>query len=150
MRFHLTDRILGHVPDESIRTRKVTSRLETYWRDSAGGPVMPPALVLEALCQAGAWLVMLSTGVRRRAALLSVAEVEVTGPVRPGDVLDVDAWVESMSDEAAVMSGVATVDGRVVLRATDVMCALVDVAQLDDPEVTRLQLDRLVGQGGPR
>jgi len=150
MQFHLTDRILDHVPGESVRARKVTSRLETYWRDTADGPVMPPALVLETLCQAGACLVMLSTRVRRRAALLSVADVAFTAPVRPGDVLEVDARVESISEEMAVMSGEVTVDGEVVLRAVDVMCVLIDVAELDDPDTTRLQLDRLVGQGAAR
>lgn len=144
MRFLLTDRIVAYTPDRAVRARKVTSRTETYWRDLGTGPVMPPALVLETLCQAGACLVMLSTGVRRRAALLSVGEVVVVGDVRPGDVLDVDARMVSVSDEAAVMSGEAAVDGRVVLRAADVMCALIDVAELDDPEDTRRELDRLV------
>ncbi|PSL02359.1 3-hydroxyacyl-[acyl-carrier-protein] dehydratase [Haloactinopolyspora alba] len=146
MLFQLTDRIVDYQPGRSIRARKLTSRAEPYWRESADdGPVMPPPLVLETLCQAGAWLVMLDTDVARRAALLSVSDTRFSGPVRPGDVLTVDATVESSSAERAVMSGVVRVDERTVLEASDVMCALVDTADLDDPAVTRRQLEALSG-----
>ncbi|TDC33669.1 3-hydroxylacyl-ACP dehydratase [Kribbella albertanoniae] len=141
--FHLTDRITGYEPGRSIRARKVTSRSEPYWRETPDGPVMPAPLILETLCQAGAWLVMLDTDVRRRAALLSVSDARFLGTVRPGDVLDVIAGVESVSEERAVMSGVVEVAGRTVLEATDVMCALIDSAELDDPATTRRQLAAL-------
>ncbi|WP_026877744.1 3-hydroxyacyl-ACP dehydratase FabZ family protein [Jiangella gansuensis] len=147
MLFQLTDRIVGYEPGREIRARKLTSRSEPYWRQTPDGPVMPPPLVLEVLCQAGAWLVMLDTDVARRAALLSVADVRFTGPVRPGDVLDVTATVESASDEMAVVSGTVVVGDRTVLEATDVMCALIDTAELDDPAVTRRQLAALTGAG---
>ena len=147
MLFHLTDRITAYEPGRSIRARKVTSRTEPYWRETPEGPRMPPPLVLETLCQAGAWLVMLDTDVRRRAALLSVADARFPGTVRPGDVLDVIATVESVSEERAVMSGVVEVGGRTVMEATDVMCALIDTAELDDPETTRRQLAALRDTG---
>ncbi|GAB3921834.1 hypothetical protein GCM10029976_009440 [Kribbella albertanoniae] len=86
---------------------------------------------------------MLDTDVRRRAALLSVSDARFLGTVRPGDVLDVIAGVESVSEERAVMSGVVEVAGRTVLEATDVMCALIDSAELDDPATTRRQLAAL-------
>lgn len=140
MLFQLTDRITGYEPGRSIRARKVTSRTEPYWRESPDGPVMPPPLILETLCQAGAWLVMLDTDVARRAALLSVADARFTGIVRPGDVLEVAASVESASDEMAVISGIVRAGDRTVLEATDVMCALIDTAELDDPAATRRQL----------
>ncbi|MEJ3743461.1 hotdog domain-containing protein [Actinomycetes bacterium KLBMP 9797] len=147
MLFHLTDRIDGYVPGQSIRARKLTSRLETYWVDSPDGPVMPPALVLETLCQAGAWLVMLTTDVRRRATLLSLAGADFRGAVRPGDELTVEATVSAFSDEAAVMSGEIRVADRVVLAANDLMCALIDTGELDDPAATRSRLDHLTRAG---
>ena len=84
MRFFLLDRIDDIDPHRSVRARKLTSTAEHYWRDGGSGPQMPPTLVLEALCQAGTWLILESTGFERRAALLSVADVASarrSGPV---------------------------------------------------------------------
>ena len=145
VRFHLIDRVDEWERERSVRGRKVTSLSEELWEESADGAVMSPPLVLEALCQAGTWLVMISTDRRKRAALLSIASVDFLGAVRPGDVIELEATVESMSDEGAVISGRATVDGETVLEATDIMCALIDagdLADLDDTERIQHMLTR--------
>ena len=145
MRFHLIDRIDDWEPQRSVRGRKVVSLSEELLEETDDGLVMPPPLVLEALCQAGTWLVMISTDRRKRAALLSIASVDFLGTVRPGDVIELEATVESMSDEVAVLSGRATVDGQTVLEATDIMCALIDasdLADLDDTERIQHMLTR--------
>src|SRR5438132_13998144 len=105
MRFHLIDRVDAWEPLRSVRAAKLTSYSEEYWNSSADGPIMRPPLVLEALCQAGTWLVMLSTVLRKRAALLSVGSVDFLGDVRPGDVLELEGAVVSTGDEVAVVSG---------------------------------------------
>lgn len=140
MRFHLIDRVDSWEPGQSVRARKLTSLSEEFWEDAGDGPQMPPPLVLEALCQAGTWLVMITTDRRKRAALLSIGSVDFLGPVRPGDVLQLEGEVDSMSDEVAVVSGRVTVDGTAVLEAKDIMCALIDAQDLADLEDTeRLQ-----------
>ena len=140
MSFHLIDRVLSYEPSRSVRGRKVTSLSEEYWEDSEAGPVMPPPFVLEALCQAGTWLIMISTERRKRAALLQVGSVDFLGDVRPGDVIDLVGTVESMNEEVAVLSGHALVDGRPILEAKDIMCALIDAGDLADLDDTaRLQ-----------
>jgi 3-hydroxyacyl-[acyl-carrier-protein] dehydratase len=140
MRFHLIDKVDSWEPGKSVRGRKLTSISEEYWEDTGDGPVMPPPLALEALCQAGTWLVMITTDRKKRAALLSIGSVEFLGPIRPGDVLILEGSVDSMSDEVAVVSGKVTVDDRAVLEATDIMCALIDAGDLADLEDTeRLQ-----------
>ena len=104
--------------------------------------------MLEALCQAGTWLVMISTDRRKRAALLSIGSVDFLGDVRPGDVLELEGKVESMSDEVAVVSGRVTVEGKPVLEAGDIMCALIDagdLADLDDTERLQGMLTRTAG-----
>ncbi len=88
---------------------------------------------------------VISTDRRKRAALLSIASVDFLGVVRPGDVIELEATVESMSDEVAVISGRATVEGEIVLEATDIMCALIDagdLADLDDTERIQHMLTR--------
>ncbi len=143
MRFHLIDRIDSVDPGRFVSARKLTSRLETFWRDEGQGPQMPAPLVLEALCQAGTWLIMASTDLRQRAALLSVDEVVISAAVRPGDVLVLEGVVESMGAETAVLSGRVSVDGREVLRADSIMCALMAVEDLEDVDTVRAMLHRL-------
>jgi 3-hydroxyacyl-[acyl-carrier-protein] dehydratase len=65
--------------------------------------------------------------------------------VRPGDVLELEGSVDSMSDEVAVVSGRVTVDGTSVLEARDIMCALIDadtLADLDDTKRLQEMLTR--------
>jgi 3-hydroxyacyl-[acyl-carrier-protein] dehydratase len=137
MRFHLIDRIDSYEPKASVKGRKVTSLSEDYWEDAGDGAVMPPPLVLEALCQAATWLIMISTDTRQRAALLSIGSVEFLDDVRPGDVIELEGVAETWGDETAVVSGRAVVDGRVVLDAKDVMCTLIDADTLEDTEDTK-------------
>jgi 3-hydroxyacyl-[acyl-carrier-protein] dehydratase len=148
VRFHLIDRVLSYEPAKSVRGRKVTSRSEDYWEDSPAGPVMPDPFILEALCQAGTWLIMITTERRKRAALLQIASVSFLGPVHPGDVLELEGTVDSMSDEVAVISGRVTVDGRAVLEAREIMCALIDAADLADLEDTERLQKMLTRAGG--
>jgi 3-hydroxyacyl-[acyl-carrier-protein] dehydratase len=108
---------------------------------------MPPPFVLEALCQAGTWLIISSTELRKRAALLSVGSVEFLGDVHPGDVLQIDGTVDSMSEESAVISGRVTVDDRPVLEAREIMCVLIDSEDLDDLESTKRMQQMLTRRG---
>ncbi|WP_033439078.1 3-hydroxylacyl-ACP dehydratase [Saccharothrix sp. NRRL B-16314] len=159
MRFHLIDRVDELEANRHVVARKVTSHREDYWRELGRGPEMPAHLVLESLCQAGTWLVVTSTEGRLRAALLSIDSVVFGDPVRPGDVLTLTGGVESISDEIAVLSGTASVDGKVVLEAESIMCALIAADQLDSPEETErmrhqlaghLPVKQLVAAGGAR
>ncbi len=140
LRFHLIDKVESCEPGQSVRGLKLTSLSEDYWEQGADGPKMPDPFVLEALCQAGTWLVMITTERRKRAALLSIGSVEFLGAVTPGDVLRLEGSIDSMSDEVAVISGRVTVDGRSVLEAKEIMCALIDAGDLADLDDTlRLQ-----------
>lgn len=147
MRFHLIDRVDAYEPARSVRARKLTSRSEEYWEESPRGPIMPPPFVLEALCQAGTWLVMITTDRSKRAALLSIGSVDFVGDVYPGDVLIMEGSVDSMGDEVAVVSGRVTVDGRTVLEAADIMCALIDASTLEDLEDTE-RMQQLLTRAG--
>jgi 3-hydroxyacyl-[acyl-carrier-protein] dehydratase len=143
----LIDRVDAYEPARSVRARKLTSRSEEYWEESPRGPIMPPPFVLEALCQAGTWLVMITTERSKRAALLSIGSVSFVGDVSPGDVLIMEGTVDSMGDEVAVVSGRVTVDGRTVLEATDIMCALIKADTLEDLEETE-RMQRLLTRAG--
>jgi 3-hydroxyacyl-[acyl-carrier-protein] dehydratase len=140
MRFHLIDRVDEWQPERSVRARKLTSHSEELWEPDGGGVRLCPPLILEALCQAGTWLIMLSTERRKRAALLSVGAVAWGEPVRPGDVMEMRCTVDSWGEQAAVISGEVTVGDRVVLAASEVMCALMDADELADfDDMARLE-----------
>jgi 3-hydroxyacyl-[acyl-carrier-protein] dehydratase len=136
MRFHLIDRIDAWESGHRIRGAKLTSRSEGFWRPGPCDEQMPEALVLESLLQAGTWLVMLTTERRKRAALLSIGSASFCGPVVPGDVLVLEVDIASMTDEAVLVSGRVTVDGRPVLVAHDVMCALMEAGTLESLDAT--------------
>jgi 3-hydroxyacyl-[acyl-carrier-protein] dehydratase len=143
VRFHLIDRVDSYEPEREIRARKLTSRSEEYWEQDGEELVMPPPFVLEALCQAGTWLIMISTERRKRAALLQVGSVAWHKDVKPGDVLELAGHVDSFGEDTAVISGTVTVDGETVLEAGEIMCALIDAEQLADLEDTKRLQDML-------
>jgi 3-hydroxyacyl-[acyl-carrier-protein] dehydratase len=140
VRFHLIDRVEECEPGVSVRARKVTSFSEEYWEEVDGELRMPPPFVLEAFCQAGTWLIMITTDRRKRAALLQVGSVTWGRDIRPGEVLVMEGAMSSFGEETAVLSGTVKVDGETVLECEDVMCALIDGSDLADLEDTeRLQ-----------
>jgi 3-hydroxyacyl-[acyl-carrier-protein] dehydratase len=147
MRFHLIDRVDAFEPSKSVRARKVTSLSEDYWEEGDGGLVMPAPFVLEALCQAATWLIMISTERAKRAALLSIGSVDWHADVRPGEILEMVGEVGSFGSETAVVSGHVSVEGRTVLEARDVMCTLIDADTLADLDDTRRLQETLTRAG---
>jgi len=136
MRFHLIDRVEEIEPGASIRARKVTSFSEEYWEEVDGELRMPPPFVLEAFCQAGTWLILITSELRKRAALLQVGSVTWHRDVRPGEVLVMKGTMSSFGEESAVLSGAVTAEGELVMECEDVMCALIDASDLADLEDT--------------
>jgi 3-hydroxyacyl-[acyl-carrier-protein] dehydratase len=145
VRFHLIDGIDAYEAGRWIRARKLAGAADEYWDRAGDQPVMPPELVLESLCQAGQWLLLASTGVKRRGTLVSVGEADFLTPVHPGDLVRLEARIERLDDESAVISGEASVGGQTILKADAVMAVLVDAAELEDPDDTRRMLEGLMG-----
>ena len=143
MRFHLIDRVDSFEPSKSVQARKVTSLSEEYWEEDDGRLVMPAPFVLEALCQAATWLIMISTERAKRAALLSIGSVDWRGDVHPGEILEMAGEIGSFGNETAVVSGHVSVEGRTVLEAQDIMCALIDADTLADLDDTKRLQDML-------
>ena len=112
---YLIDRVDELEPGRSVRARKLTSLSEEYWEPDGDELAMPAPFVLEALCQAATWLIMITTERRKRAALLSIGSVDWARPVRPGEVLVMSGEIDSFGEETAVVSGRVTVDDEVVL-----------------------------------
>lgn len=136
MRFYLVDRIDCYEPWRFIQARKLTSRNEAYYASSADVTLVPKQLILEALCQAGSWLALLSSERRKRAALLSIGLVDYLRDVQVGATLKMDVSIDSADEERMVFSGKVTVGDEIVLDVRDSMCVLMDASALEDLDDT--------------
>ena len=92
-----------------------------------GRPLMPGVLILEALAQTGAVLVLLGTGMPESKLLLfaGVEDGRFRRPVQPGDQLRLECEVLQARSSACKMRGRAFVDGKLVAEGV-VLCSIVD------------------------
>jgi 3-hydroxyacyl-[acyl-carrier-protein] dehydratase len=108
-RFHQSHRLIGI---------KTVSRSEDFFTDHfPGQPVMPGALLVECMAQAGTALLELSQDLRVKALLTMVDRAKFKTPVRPGDTLSVDVTLQSTDGAWARVDGVIRVQNRVVADA---------------------------------
>ncbi len=95
MRFTLVDKVLELEPNRRIVALKNLSLAEEYLADHFPGfPVMPGVFMLEAMTQAGAWLVRASEDFAHSVVLLREARnVKYGNFVEPGNQLVVTAEI---------------------------------------------------------
>ena len=142
MRFHLIDRITELNPGKSIAALKNLTLAEEYLADHFPGfPVMPGVLMVEALTQAGGWLIRHTEDFEHSTVLLKSARaLKFTNFVTPGKALkvflEVHAWngnectfkATGMVDEQSAISGRLTLE-RFNLRDRDPRAAPADEIQ---------------------
>ncbi len=119
MRFTLVDRIVEFQPGVRITAVKSLSMAEEYLADHFPNfPVMPGVLMLEAMTQAGAWLVRLSEDFAHSMVVLKQAANAKFGQfVEPGQTLTVTAEVLSQDASETKLKAQGTVDGRTAVSA---------------------------------
>lgn len=90
-----------------------------------GHPIMPGVIIVEAMAQVGA-VMMLASGENKGklAFFLSIDNVKFRKPVVPGDQLLLEVEAIKVKSRTAQVRGKALVDGKVVTEA-DFVCALV-------------------------
>ncbi|MGQ9573772.1 MAG: 3-hydroxyacyl-ACP dehydratase FabZ family protein [Thermoguttaceae bacterium] len=139
MRFSLIDRIESLEPGVRITALKALSLAEEYLADHFPRfPVMPGVLMLEAMTQAGAWLVRASEDFAHSMVLLKEARGIKYGQfVEPGQTLRVTAEILSQTERETVLKvkgivdGRVTVNGRLVLERYDLAETQPEYAQTD-------------------
>jgi 3-hydroxyacyl-[acyl-carrier-protein] dehydratase len=137
MRFILIDRIERLEAGRRAEGYKLIRPDEEYFRDHFPGyPVVPGVLILESLAQLGGRLVEHSereaSGRRILPLLGKVEQAKFVRSVRPGDRLDLAVDVVAIAQDAARVTGVASVGGRKVATAA-IMYAIVDPERADMP-----------------
>jgi len=119
MRFTLIDRIVEYEPWQKIAARKNLTLAEEYLADHFPGfPVMPGVLMLEAMTQAGAWLVRASEDFRHSMVVLREARNVKYGTfVEPGQTLTIKAEVLGHDDREVKLKAQGEVEGQVSVSA---------------------------------
>lgn len=114
MRFTLLDRITLIEPGRKLVAVKCLSLAEEYLEDHFPRfPVMPGVFMLEALAQAGAWLVRASEDFAHSVVVLKQARhVKYADFIEPGQVLTVTVEQLSQDDRETKLKATGTVDGR--------------------------------------
>jgi 3-hydroxyacyl-[acyl-carrier-protein] dehydratase len=139
MRFLLVDRIDALEPGRRIDARKTVS-FEEAWlpRPNAPFPAIPSALLVEAILQAGMWLLRHATDFRRQPVVVAAEDVRVGRPVRAGETIRLVAEVRRLSDEGGVLRGEARAGDEVVASGGRIVCAFLPLDEFDDPDEARL------------
>ena len=118
MRFVLIDRILELQPGHSVVAVKNLSLAEEYLAEHFPGfPVMPGVLMLEALTQAGAWLIRETEDFAHSVIVLKQAKMIKYGSfVEPGKQLQLRVEVVDHGDRETSFKGKGVIDDQVMVQ----------------------------------
>jgi len=117
----MVDRVLELEPGKSIRTLKNVAGNEIQFLGHFPGySIMPGTSIIEAIGQSASILFSYTTGKGMESkefmALAAVNDMRFLVPVLPGHTMIMDVNIVKMTDEAALIEGVAQVEDTVVTR----------------------------------
>lgn len=126
--FLLVDRITELVPKERIvGIKQVTANEPFFQGHFPGAPVMPGVLIIEALAQCGALLVLreIENHTAKLPFFSGIKEARFRRPVTPGDTLTLEVTALRVGTRVQRMRGEAKVNGELVAEA-EIMSVIVE------------------------
>jgi len=126
--FLLVDKIIDLVPKEKVVGIKNVTYNEPYFPGHfPGHPVMPGVLILEAMAQTGAVLILdaIENNEEKVAYFMSIDGVKFRKPVLPGDQIQIEVDMVRFRMGSCKMAAKAFVSGELVCEA-ELMAAIVD------------------------
>jgi 3-hydroxymyristoyl/3-hydroxydecanoyl-(acyl carrier protein) dehydratase len=134
MRHFWLDRIIECEPGRRAAGVKAVSLAEDHFEAHfPGNPVLPGVCVLEGLAQTAGVLLWQTHGADRLALLVSAERVRFQSFARPGELLRLEAEIESLNDPHGVVRCTATAAGRPIVAAR-LSFVMVEADQLIAPE----------------
>jgi 3-hydroxyacyl-[acyl-carrier-protein] dehydratase len=117
----MVDRVLELEPGKRVKTLKnITGNEIQFLGHFPEYAIMPGTLIIEAIGQSASLLFSHTSGkgMEERAfmALASVNDMRFLAPVLPGHTMIMEVKILKMTDEAALIEGVASVEDTVVTR----------------------------------
>jgi len=126
--FLMVDKILDLVPKERVVGVKNVTTNEPFFRGHfPGHPIMPGVLILEAMAQTGAILLLdsLKNPEQKLAYFMSIDNVRFRKPVFPGDQIQIEVELARYRPTSCKMIGKAFVSNELVCEA-EFMAAIID------------------------
>jgi len=119
MRFQVVDRILEIAPGQRIRMVKNLTLAEEYLADHFPTfPVMPGVLMLQALVEAGAWLLRITDDFRHSVIVLrEVRNVKYGTFMQPGKSMTVTVEFVETQEDTATFKGKGECEGASTVSA---------------------------------
>jgi 3-hydroxyacyl-[acyl-carrier-protein] dehydratase len=117
MRFNLLDRIVALESGETLRAIKCLTMAEEYLADHFPGfPVIPGVLMLEAMVEAGAWLIREEEDFAHSLVVLREARnIKYASFLEPGQTLTVSVEKLGETENETKLKATGTVDGQVTV-----------------------------------
>lgn len=139
MRYLLIDRIDTLQRHRRVTATKCVALSEDHFLDHFPGlPVMPGALIIEAMAQAATVLLEWSSDQTKKAMLVMVKDLKFRTPVMPGDQIRIEEEVVATHDGLVELVCVARVDDGVVASGSLIM-GLRDATTIYHPSVLHLR-----------
>jgi beta-hydroxyacyl-ACP dehydratase FabZ len=126
--FLLVDRVLEMEPGKRVVAIKNVTFNEPFFQGHfPGAPVMPGVLIVEAMAQAGAVLLLhdMPERARKLVYFTGIDGARFRRTVVPGDQLRLTLEIVKLRSKTCKMRGTATVDDRLAAQA-EILSALVD------------------------
>jgi len=112
--FLFVDRVVEFEPSRRIVAVKLVAADEPHLTRTAGGAaVLPPTILMEAVAQAGALLVLATPEHRGRVPfLIGMDRVRLRRAARVGDHLSIEVSVQRLRDTMGRMAGAVRIEGE--------------------------------------
>jgi len=125
--FLLIDRVLEFEPQKRLVAIKNVTMNEPFFQGHfPGHPIMPGVLIVEAMAQAGALIMLAKIEDRntKLAVFTGIEKAKFRRPITPGDQVRIEVDVLAFRSRAGRIQGRATVEGKLACEAT-LTCAVV-------------------------
>jgi len=125
--FLMIDRVLSLDKTKIVAIKNTSANEEFFKGHFAGFPIMPGALIIEGMGQAGTLLVRynLDNHWEKEVLAYKIKEAKFSAPTFPGDQLKYEITLLGKDERGALLTGKALVGDNVVAEAT-MMVAVVD------------------------